>query len=158
MVVRGQSRPGKTLRLRLSQHAKRAADLHAERSHVAHHLKHRLEIPSFRCLPPGRAHAEPPSPLCARVPGRLQDIVHRQQIVAFDTGLIMRALRAVATVLGTPACLDGNKPAKLNFVRLVVPPMHLLRREDQVQQRLFVDLPDFIPCPTGTQHRLRLGD
>src|ERR1700726_4012237 len=52
MVVSGQARVGQAPRLRIIEHAERAANFHAELRHAAHHYKNIFKIFALLHLPP----------------------------------------------------------------------------------------------------------
>ena len=62
----------------------------------------------------------------------------------------MRALRAVAAILGAATGLDGNELAGLNAIRFVELPVYGLRAENQFRQGRAVNCGYFLAAPVVT--------
>src|SRR5262245_16643765 len=66
--------------------------------------------------------------------------------------LVMRALRAVGTVLRTSARLDRDEVARLHAVGRMMLARDLLRPKEQRQERRVVNLADFSGGPIFSNH------
>jgi len=82
MVVSSQARAGQAPRLRIIEHAERAANFHAEFRYTPHHFKDIFKILALLYLPPRRAHAEASCSFAAGALGKLHHLVHRKQAAA----------------------------------------------------------------------------
>ena len=139
--------------LRPGQHAKRHAGLHAEIAHGPDHFDHLVEISVGR-VAPGRPHAEASRAFRFRNLCRLDDLLDRQQLFAFQRGIVLRALGAVATILGARARLDTQQGTDLDLVGIEVRAMDLLCFKQQVVERLVeqgFDLPG-LPVVADSTH------
>ena len=147
VVVRSQPRGGQLGCLLVSQHAERAARLHPEASHHAHHRQHPVELRAFRCVPPGAAHAEARCALGLRARGRLDHLVERDQVATRHVSGIVRRLRTIRAVFRAAAGLDAEQHAALHLVGAVIRPLGLLRAKDQIRERRGVNRFDFLERP-----------
>src|SRR5438094_8209840 len=64
----------------------------------------------------------------------------RQQIFAFNTGVVSRALRAVRAIFGTAAGLDAEQRAALNGLGIVMTAMNGLCPKEQLGQRQMIEI------------------
>ena len=125
-------------RLRRRQHAERHAGFHAEILDRAHHLADLVEIAVFR-IAPRRGHAEAAR---AGIPGALRGGDHiglRHQLCRLQAGVVMRALRAIAAILGAAAGLDAEQARGLDMVRIEIAAMNALRPKHQVRERQVIE-------------------
>jgi predicted amidophosphoribosyltransferase len=79
----------------------------------------------------------------------VDDFLHLHQRLALGR-FVTRRLRAVVAVLRTAAGLDRDQRRALDFVRIEVLAMHLMRTEQQVHQRHLVERLDLRDGPLGT--------
>jgi hypothetical protein len=119
VVVEIEAGLAQALRLLSRQHAECHAGLHSEALHGADHLADLIEV-AVPWTAPRRCHAE------ARRAGRFRALgsgdhirlVHQPR--RLQPRVIMRALRAIAAILGTPAGLDAEEARGLHVIRIEV--------------------------------------
>lgn len=121
-----------------SQHAERDAGFHSKTFDRANHIADLIEIAVFWTAP-GRGHAEAAragifGALCA---GDHIGAIH--QAGRFQTGLVMRALGAVAAIFRTAARLDAEQACGLDVVWIEVVAVNALRPKHQVGKRQAVE-------------------
>jgi hypothetical protein len=63
----------------------------------------------------------------------------------------MRALRAIAAILGTAAGLDAEQARRLNMVRIEVGAVNALRPKHQIREREFIESLGFLTVPVVPQ-------
>src|SRR5262245_52880070 len=138
---------GQTLGLRFAQHAEGTTYFQTERRNTADHLEHGLELRTVVYLTPGGAHAESCDALLPCILRCLDDVLYGQQIVAFDAGFIVRALRTVSAILRTTAGLDRQQLAKLHFSWVEELSMYCLSQKQGIEQACVVNGSDFLASP-----------
>jgi hypothetical protein len=100
-------------------------------------------------IAPRRAHAEP---LAARVFGlrrALEHGLHVHQFRGLDAGIRADRLRAIAAILRTPAGLDAEQGAQLDFGGGVIGAVDAGGLEQQFGEREVEEGRDFIAGPVG---------
>jgi len=81
---------------------------------------------------------------------RTQGVVNARQFGARNACLVVRGLRTVRAVLGTPTTLDVQEHGSLNFVRHMVLAVDELCLEDEVDERCAIDPLDVAEGPVVT--------
>ena len=124
-----QSGLSQTPGLRFIQHAKGAAHFQTKRRNTPDHFQNRVEFRTVVHLPPGRSHAKSGDSLFPRFARGFHHMIHGKQGFAFDSRLIVGALRAICAILGAAAGFDRQQLAQLYLAGLEVLPVRRLRRE-----------------------------
>ena len=153
VVVRSQPRGGQAPRLRIVEHAERAANFHSQLGHAAHHFQNVFKILALLHVPPRGAHAETRRSLAAGALGKFHDFVHGKQAAARNFRRVMRALRAIGAIFRAPAGFHGKQAAKLDARGIVEFAVRLLGRKEKIRQRLPVDAANFFARPIVAQSR-----
>ena len=121
-------------RLRFGQHAPCHAGLHPHIVHRLDHLNHPLQILIGR-VSPGSSHAKTGRPFVLGVRSGLDHLIDRKQFLFFQIGVVLGALRAVTTILGTGAGFDTQQCADLNPVGIEMLPVDCLSLKQQIIER-----------------------
>ncbi len=147
VIVGSQPRVLEPSRLRVGQHPQRAARLHPQGAHAAHHRQDGIERRAVFDFSPGSAHAEAGRTRIARRLGRGQHFLDCQQLLRSDAGVVPRGLRAVLAVFRTASGLYRKQRAKLHRIFAKRRSMDGLRPVDQPQKRRIVDRPHLRQAP-----------
>ena len=149
MVVGREPGLGEAAGLILGQHAEGDAGLHVQRADAPHHGEHAVEGLAVLHLAPGRAHAEARGPRLFGDPGLGQHVVHVEQCLALEPGLlgVVSRLRAVLAVLRTGPGLDGKQAGKLHLAVRVVAPVDAARLVHEVEQGGREQADDLVGAP-----------
>jgi len=142
VVVGVQAGRAQPLGLLGRQHAEGDAGLEPLGLHLGHHLQDLLERWAVFDLAPGRPHAEPGGAHFAGAPGRGEHLVHAQQLLAIDRGLVVGRLRAISAVFRAAAGLHAEQRAQLQLALGMMLEVDRAGPVDQLEQRQVVDRAD----------------
>ena len=147
MVVGGESSFFQADGLGIREHAKSAADFHAEGGDTANHFQDFIEFPALRGFAPGGTHAETSDAASNGIAGYANDVLRVEKALALDVGVIMGALRTISTIFGTAAGLDGDELAGLYAIGSVILAVYRLSAKNQIGNWSVIDGIDFGPSP-----------
>ena len=147
MVVGGESRFFQADGLGIGEHAKGAADFHAERGDASNHFQNFVEFPALWSFAPGSTHAETSDAAPDGVAGYADDVLQIKKTLALDVGFIVSALRTIGAIFGAAAGFNGDELTGLYAIGSVILAVYRLSAKDQIGKWRVVDGIHFGPSP-----------
>jgi hypothetical protein len=116
------------------------ADLHTELAHLADRFQDRLEaaVAGADALP-RRTHAEAGRAVGLGSDGMRENFRGGHERLRLESGVVVRALRAVAAILAARARLDAEQGTKLHLASGPMPLVGAASLRDEIEKRAIVD-------------------
>jgi hypothetical protein len=147
VIVGGESGFLQANGLGIGEHAKGAADFHAERGDATNHFQNFVEFPALRSFAPGSTHAETSNAPGDGIASYANDVLWIEKTLALDVSVVVGALRTVGAIFRTAAGFNGDELAGLHPIGGVILAVYRLSAKNQIGKWGVVNGIDFGPSP-----------